>query len=94
MEPMNRNMTMKKVAGFHSFDLVPFVRFSLRSGLGIRDVQNPESTMVAGLELASRTGVCRLTGFLAAKIGRPRHTIRVVHLGAAIVQLSILLRGP
>lgn len=48
MDPMNRNMTMKKVAGFHSLDLgfffsgVPQSTVDLgrgRRGFGIRDFQ-------------------------------------------------------
>lgn len=51
MDPISRNMTMKKVAGFHCFERQDFLGangsctclFSRRSGLGIRDFQNEMS---------------------------------------------------
>lgn len=79
MDPIKRNMTIKKVAGFHSFDffaLVP-LRLSLRKGLGIKDVQNPVSTIVAGPVLDRRTGKFRCAGILDIRAGRPRPNARV-----------------
>lgn len=54
MDPIKRNMTMKKVAGFHSLLLVLGCLFSLRMGFGMRDRQNPRSTTVAGAVLWRR----------------------------------------
>lgn len=63
MEPMNRNMNMKKVAGFHSFDFdfeffifvsgVPQLMLDLgrgRRGFGIRDLQK-DDWITLGVEL-------------------------------------------
>lgn len=54
MEPINKKMAIKKVAGFHSLDFFFNWRFSFRSGFGTRDLQNEPSTMVAGAVLENR----------------------------------------
>lgn len=71
---MKRNMTIKKVAGFHSFDFLPLIplRLSLRRGLGIKEVQNPVSTMVAGLVLDHRMARFLCAGVLDASSNRLR----------------------
>lgn len=49
IEPINKNMTMKKVAGFHCLAFFALnARFSLRNGFGIKDLQKEPSTTVAG----------------------------------------------
>lgn len=60
MEPMKRNMIMKNVAGFHSFDFDFFADLQSsgcserrRSGFGMRDFQKAGWAMV-GAELAFR----------------------------------------
>jgi hypothetical protein len=44
IDPIRRNMMMKKVAGFHSFDVTFFFKAALgellRSGFGIKPSQN------------------------------------------------------
>jgi len=54
IDPISRNMTMKNVAGFHSFDLAFFLRAAVgelfRRGLGIRLIQNEVCAMLGVAE--------------------------------------------